>query len=182
MSYEELLAVAKANPETADFMALRMAYADSDQYDPYHRDAEAQKAFQDAWNRQDFDTALISLKRLLDGYYLGIEVHFMAATVYRELGKESQAIFHREFGAGLVKSILQSGDGLSFETAFVVLDIREEYAVVNALALQSRGQSLVEHEGSHFDILGIQKPGEDVALDMYFNIDQFFGRSGGFPS
>jgi len=44
---------------------------------------------------------------------------------------------------GLVRSVLGSGDGKSLETAFVVIAIDEEYAVMAALSLRLVSQALV---------------------------------------
>ena len=47
-----------------------------------------------------------------------------------------------EYAAGLLESILESGDGYSFSTAFIVISSDEEYAVMDALGLKPIMQSL----------------------------------------
>ena len=71
----------------------------------------------------------------------------------------------------LVDAILASGDGRSYETAFHVINVHEEYTVLRILRLQPAGQSLREHNGSQFDVMEATAPGSDKKIELFFNID-----------
>jgi hypothetical protein len=75
-----------------------------------------------------------------------------------------------------LRSIFESGDGRGFDTAFVVIDTREEYAVVEALGLRPTQQALMEGRGSKFDVLTVSHPETGQTAQMFFNIDLVFGR------
>ena len=45
--------------------------------------------------------------------------------------------------SGLIGSVLKTGDGKTQESAFVTISVDEEYAILYALGLQRRSQSLV---------------------------------------
>ncbi|SDW90858.1 lipocalin-like domain-containing protein [Flavobacterium degerlachei] len=68
-------------------------------------------------------------------------------------------------------------DGLSFETAIKVKDVKEEYIYVrnNCENCQMLGQSLLQHEGKAYDKLKLKKAnGEEISF--YFDISSFFGK------
>jgi hypothetical protein len=172
MSYQELLGAAQANPGAADFTALRMAYTESSTYAPYAYDDELETALKSALAEEDWDAALHALQGLLANNYLNIDAHILAAALHGKQGDEEKANHHRQFGRGLLESIFHSGNGRSFETAWTVISIAEEYAVCKALGIFQPGdQRLVEHEGHFYDVLTVNHPRTGEALQLYFNVD-----------
>ncbi|RPI94100.1 MAG: DUF4919 domain-containing protein, partial [Chloroflexi bacterium] len=114
MTYRELLAAAQADPAGADFHALRMAYAHSDEYNPYHHDAENVHALSEALHSGERQTALAPSNRLLDDDYLDIEAHMAADYVHTLLEHPTESAYHRAFATGLIRAILSTGDGRDF--------------------------------------------------------------------
>ena len=171
MMYHDLLAAAQQNPAGADFHTLRMAYARSDGYAPYSHDVEAVEALGRALPAADFDAALGAIARLLDASYLDIEAHIAADYVYTRLSQPDRSAYHRGFAQGLLRSIVGTGDGRDFSTAFIVLAIPEEYTVVRMMGLRPRGQALVEHEGHWFDVIDAAHAQTDAPATVHFNID-----------
>ncbi len=175
-TYEELLEAAKADPEEADFTRLRMAYADSPQYNPYRRAdqmgaAKIAQALQGEHDADDAKAARAEIERLLEADYLNADHHLFAAYVCHQLGDEDGERFHQTFMMGLLKSVLASGDGRSYETAFRVIATHEEYALMKALGLQPRGQELRSHEGHWYDVHRLRHPETGQEGEIFFNID-----------
>ena len=181
MEYAELLVAAKRNPAAANFTALRLACAQSPEYAPYAIEyvhaktwASLQKALSDDNIRTgNVQAAITPIHRMLATCYLDVQLHVTAATVYKMLADETQSIFHYTFAAGLLDSIFRSGDARSYETAFTVIDVREEYAVLRALDVELTRQTLVGHNDHWFDVLEVHNPqtGKPAAVKLYFNID-----------
>ena len=171
MSYPDLLAAAKLNPDTVDFKALRLAYVGSPEYTPYHREEEILAALQKALDEDNWPTAIEMIEHLLETCYLDIYVHIAAAFVYDKKGDQAKSMYHRKFGEGLLDSIFQSGDGKSYQTAFEVIDITEEYAVLGLLGFQPLEQSIKLHEGHQFDVIEINDPETGKKFEVYFNVD-----------
>jgi hypothetical protein len=71
----------------------------------------------------------------------------------------------------LMDSILSSGDGRDFATAFRVISVDEEYAVLRIMRIERVTQSLVERDDSQFDILSVKDPDSGKEFQLYFNID-----------
>src|SRR3972149_11080329 len=171
MDYRELLLSAMQNPEVADFRALRLAYAESPGYDPYDPPADVEESVSRALTEGDVEGAVQAIRRELEPDSLDIVTHSMAALAYKRTGDDANAAFHMTFANGLVRSILDSGDGLSFSTAFVVIDVGEEYAVLQLLGLEPVSQSL-KADGEHqFDVVECVNPETGENLEIFFNVD-----------
>jgi DNA repair ATPase RecN len=65
--YDDLLAQAKQNATAVDFTALRYAYAESAQYNPYDpNDAELNKSIVNAMNARDCTSAMKHAQAILE--------------------------------------------------------------------------------------------------------------------
>jgi Domain of unknown function (DUF4919) len=150
----------------------RLQYAASPEYDPYgsagHDSLEHANALLE---KKDFAAAIEETQKGLAKDRLNIQLLMLQAAAYRAQGDAAKADEVRQRWISLVDSILRSGDGRSFGTAFQVISVDEEYALTNVLGLQVTGQSLVENGGSEFDQLKVKsaKTGDD--FDLYFNVD-----------
>jgi len=167
-SYSELLSAAKEHPETADFTALRLAFTTTDAYNPnLSPDPSIGKLFRE----NKVEAAVEAVGKSLEQNYIKIQTHMMAADVYRKLNLETKVAYHGTWVTGLLRSIFDSGNGRSFETAFVVIETGEEYALLGVLGAQLTRQSLVQHDRHQFDVMDVTNAKTGQALRMYFNID-----------
>jgi len=176
MSYAKLLAAAMADPEAADFAELRLAYAARPDFDPYHLALESRQAIEKALGEEPSPAAIEVLDQALAANYVDAEAHMAAALLHEQAGDRAKSDYHKKFARGLILSILESGDGRSPETAFVVIGIWEEYLLLNVLGLSPTRQGLFEHGGSHYDSISVTQGETSQAAELFFNIDRFFGR------
>jgi len=172
--YQELLTAAKEDPTSADFHALRMAYARSDGYRPYTQQTGLITALDSALRASDLEAALTVAHTLLSVNYLDIEAHMAAAYVYTMQENVERATHHQLFANGLIQAILRSGTGRDPDGAFIVIDIPEEYTIMRILGLEPAGQKLLNHQGQWVDMLDVRQRGagdDAAALKIYFNVD-----------
>lgn len=172
--FARLLAAAQADPAHADFHALRMAYAQSDQYRPYTQQKGLLAALNRALRGKDLDAALEAAQALLAANPLDIEAHMAAVYVYTMREDLEQAAFHQAFANGLIHAILDTGTGRDPDAAFLVIDIPEEHTILRLLGLEPEQQTLIQHEGQWLDRIDVRPRGADqpaVTLQIYFNID-----------
>lgn len=166
--------VKQADPEV-DFTALRLAYTDTDDYDPYNFQlGELQQEMYAALNAQDYETTLEVAKQILEINYVSTDTHLAALLAYEGLGDTDRADYHRYVLDGLIDSILASGDGKTPETAFVVIFVEEEYAILSVLDIESGGQTLVEDDGHSYDKFEGVDNNTNEAVTLYFNVDRIF--------
>jgi len=175
-TYENLLAAAKRDPDAADFTALRLAAARSSGPGPDALDRGELASLERAVEEEGWLAAIGSIDRLLAASYLDIETHATAVIVYERAGDKERADRHGRFMKGLLESIVDSGEGHSFETAFAVTCVREEYAILSALGFEPRGQALIEHEGHLYDVLDVSDPETGETGRVYFNADVYMRR------
>jgi hypothetical protein len=169
--YQAMLAAAKANPAATDWQALRFAYADRPSFSPFVTN-EGRKAMHNALAASDWQGLLAAANTLIEVDYVDGEAHMAAGTAYGRLGghpddeKREHAI-----AAHLFRSMRPNGNGKSFEQAFVVISVAEEYELMVVLRRRVVHQSLVQSAGHAYDVLEATGPDGDQ-VTFYFQIDR----------
>ena len=172
-SYEDLLAQAKQDAAAVDFTALRYAYAESAQYNPYDPNAaELKQSMVKSFTEKDCANALKLAQTLLEKNYLNIDAHIASALCHESARQAEPAKHHHAMAHGLINSIMASGDGKTVETAFAVIAIDEEYRVLNMLGLRKTRQALVAKDGHKFDALTAIDDKSGGSTTLFFNIDR----------
>jgi len=169
--YATLLEAAKQNPADADFGRLRMAYTETGTYDPFYLPAKKYGGICDLLENDDAGSALELVSSVLETCYLDIQSHTLASIAHARLGNTEMAQYHKRFAVGLLFSIFDSGDGASFETAFVVVSLPEEMAILDALNAQVINEETVEHDGHHFNLVTVRFLSTQEEAVIFFNID-----------
>jgi hypothetical protein len=173
-SYAALLERVKKSEATVDFKELRLAYTETPDYSPYGGDRDTRQKMFAALEAKEFDQAVESAEKILAKNFVEINAHFVAYVANRESGHAEKATFHKFMFDGLVKSITGSGDGKTFETAFVVISTDEEYTLFNVLGLRPTGQALVSQNGHSFDRMTANNLKTNETVVYFFNIDKPF--------
>jgi len=110
-----------------------------------------------------------------DASHLG--AHIILMNLEQDAGHKTGAELHDTFIAGMLRSILASGDGRGYRTAFRVYFVREEYDLIRALGGQVLGQALGHQEGKSYDILQV-KTKSGATRDVFFEITELFAEEG----
>jgi hypothetical protein len=171
--YESLFGRVKALDPAIDFRELRAAYAESDQFLRSAPGVEdARDAMRTALQGKESDAALGHAQTLLANCYVDIEAHLVSFLAYRQKGNAQKAQDHRWVANGLVRSILDSGDGKSPETAMQVISVGEEYILLTGvLGFRVDRQSLIGREGHSYDVMEVTDPRSKVSYKLYFDVD-----------
>jgi Domain of unknown function (DUF4919) len=167
--FDDLIARVKRSDESVDFQQLRVLATQLETYSAYGS-SDSSKLFT-ALNSGDFKEALKIADKVLSDNYLDVDAHFVAMIAADKLGESSRAAHHKYVAKGILDSIFKSGDGKTAATAFKVIAVSEEYALVRVLGLQVQGQSLQHAEGHSYDILKTVDPQTKSERSIYFNID-----------
>jgi len=167
-TYADLVAKIKGGDQTVDFRELRFAYADS----PNRPDTDAQKkAMMAALNSKKYEDALKNADIVLGADYVDMDAHFAEYIAHRELNQPDESAFHKSVLQGLLDSITHNDDGKSFETAFQVIEVHEEYVLLRFMGLMPSKQSMSEKNGHSYDVLEAVNPKSNEKVTLYFNID-----------
>jgi hypothetical protein len=142
------------------------------EYNPYASDLheiinECDKLIDAGKFNEAVEKAKIGLKK--DKYNIQLLVRL--ADVYGKVGDVESADKYRKLWSGLVSSILAAGDGKSAGSAFTVISIGEEYAVLQVLKLKPAGQKHAVIDDVNFDVFKVKKEGSGTEFNLYFNTD-----------
>lgn len=166
--FDTLLEEALADPDGADYPALRNSYASTYLYLPYGRDQRGLEDLHRLIEAEEWDDAREIVEVLLATDPLSISLRFAYAHVLEAIGEDWEATSQRTFADGLLRAILRSGDGRTPETAFHVLDLRETYLVVHTLGYRVNRTQLAQVGGEWIDLVEARGPEGD--RELYFNV------------
>lgn len=169
--YATLLAALKAGNTSIDYTRLRLSYMESPEYKVAKDTSKAEDAMTDALSKKDYPAALNNADAVLASNYVNIDAHYVALAANREMGAADQAEFHRAVFRGLIDSIRNSGDGKSIETAWVVINVHEEYVMLRVLGFRPSQQSLVNQNGHAYDVMKVKNVEDGTEQTFYFNVD-----------
>ena len=169
-TFARLLEAAREDPSKTDWKSLRLAYSKTKQYNPDADRVDPEPILQELKNGERV-AALVAVDRMMAGRWVDPEAHLYAADASERVKDKPREDLHVAFARGLHAALTSSGDGRSFETAYHVLFIAEEYYILDGVVrLKHTGQALTVHEGHYFDIHTVETPGGDE-VKIYFNID-----------
>jgi hypothetical protein len=170
-SYDLLLAKLTAGDANIDYKALRVAYVGSKDASPYGSSVDARRAMNAAVIEKRYDDAIKMADDILKTSYLSPDAHIAKSISYAAQGNTQKAEFHKAVYLGLINSILANGDGSKPETAYVVINVEEAYAVMKSLGYTVWGQA-VNRQGEHtFDVLSGTNEKTQQSVKLYFNLD-----------
>jgi hypothetical protein len=125
-----------------------------------------------AYKAQDFDGAIEAAKKILAINYLDIDAQIICDLSYRMTSNAVSAETCHAMASNLLRSIFDSGDGESPETAYQVIAVREEYSVVNAMGLTLVSQHPVTRDDHRFDAVDVIDKTTGAPRTIYFNVDR----------
>ena len=173
--YDALVAQLKAGNPAIDYQALRFARAELPGYNPYDALSDPVKGdLIRAMGANDADRVAPIANDIIARDYTDIDAHAALSTVLERRGERDEAAFELAVANGLLNSIEQSGDGMTPETAYVVIGIAEEYSLLGAKGLQVAKQSLLQTERGPVDALDVVNPTNNERSTVYFNISRLF--------
>jgi hypothetical protein len=150
---------------------LRTAYGDREDFWAVCERDHPLEAWAASMAARRWDEVLSSVEPWLAHCPVDIDGQVVAGVAMREVGRTEESERHLRTYAALVESVLASGDGRDPTTAFVVISVPEEYAMLRALGLEPRGQALVAGAIDEMTVQGPQGPGK-----VYFDPAAHFRR------
>jgi Domain of unknown function (DUF4919) len=168
-SYDEMVKKVESGDLSVNFAELRMKYAASAQYEPEEGSDELKDMY-GKLNARDFKGALATANRVLAKQYVNINAHIVASAAYDGLHDDAAAKLHHDIVVGLVRSILDSGAGTNIETAYKVISVQEEYAVMRVLGLRPGSQSYLQNGKKTYDKMEMVNMKDNSTVTRYFDV------------
>ncbi|MGI8835102.1 MAG: DUF4919 domain-containing protein [Pyrinomonadaceae bacterium] len=176
-TFYELVEKAKNGDRSVDFTELRIGFYESANYNPL-TPMMTYRPLYGALAQTNYAEAIKIAESVLEKNFVEVNAHMVAQIAYQESGNAERAQFHKFMAEGLLNSIKSKGDGKSTDTAFEVISINEEYALLRSMSLRPIKQSLLQDKGHHFDALTVINPQTNQQSVVYFNVDKPFNWEG----
>jgi hypothetical protein len=183
-TFDNLVGRANTGDARVDYTALRNAYPFTEQWDPFgNKTATLLREAEAARNGGDCAVALEKLEVVLKYDFTIDSAHALRADCIAD-ANPSQAQIENIIADGLIHSLMDSGDGTSEKTAYIVNTMREEQDVLanRNIQLKTRHTEVRGSNGHYYDVvdgLSIRKPsgeaqgsGQTEALSrtVYFDV------------
>jgi hypothetical protein len=110
-------------------------------------------------------------KKMLSIDYTDMEAHKILQQTYKILGDTPNQKKYHDIEFGLLKSIVKNGDGKSCQTAWPVIQVTEEYFVLDMLGAKLLQQGIDTNDGS-CDRMEVQT--DEGKKVYYFDISRVF--------
>lgn len=169
--YDSLLQRVKSYDSTVDFRDLRLTYAKTSRYNPYHDPGQGWRdSLAVGRQTENYDKMIKYGSAILDSNYVDLGSHMALGYAYYRKGDTAKFEYERWITKELVKSINLAGNGKRFESAYEVISVDEEHTMLGLMGLRIIQQTLVTDNGHNYDRYELETPnGEQVIL--YFNVD-----------
>jgi Domain of unknown function (DUF4919) len=175
--YTELTTRATQGDQAVDFAMLRSVYPFTDQWDPYGNKTMAlleQAAA--AAKGKDCASALEKLDAILQLDFTIDAAHALRSDCLAAIGRDAASRIESDIADGLVHSLLDSGNGNTEATAYVVVTQREEMDVLanRHLDVKLRQTQIRGGNGRYYDEVQCTAAGDTAAVKtVYFDVSSF---------
>lgn len=151
-----------------DFTLLYYGAVFLPSYDLYQIQEQEQKIRLANYD-QEFLLAYDLADQLLKNYPMSVQAYFEKAYACFNLKRFEEESYNNKRYKILIRTVLASGDGKSFETAFHANLPNDEYEVLKSLGLEIKEATEVEYLHQSFDLFKL-KPNKKKWKETFFNI------------
>jgi hypothetical protein len=168
--FDALAAKALAG-DSVDYGELRLAWVRDERYSPYGSPSDEHfRRLRPALDADDLPLARSLLDSIIAFEFVSIAAHVSLADVAARMGDEAVSASHRRIANGMLRSILESGSGTN-AAPWVVISVREEYALLHHLGLRMLRQGLTRCAGGQpCDALSVRNAETGEERELYFDV------------
>lgn len=169
LSYDDMVKKVQGGDLSINFADLRMKYAASPKYEP-EEGSDQIKEMYGKLNAKDFKGALDEANAVLAKQYVNIDAHVVASFAAAGLQDDAAGKLHHDIAVGLARSILDSSDGASTDTAYKVISVQEEYAIMRLMGWMPGKQSYLSQRSRTYDKMEMIDRKDNSAVTRYFDV------------
>jgi hypothetical protein len=156
---------------TIDYINFRFSFVDSKQFVVASAKYAEFEQLKRSLSSSDYRLAIEKATQMLNIDYTSMAAHKALTNAYYALNDTIKAQKHETILRGLLRSVLLTGDGQSCQTAWVVVQVAEEYFVLETMNAQMNAQTLHLKHGL-CDKLDVVLDGEEKSF--YFEVGKVF--------
>lgn len=181
-TYETLLAEVKRGELNIDFAAFRMAYTRTEAYTGSNCGGPGEFLSRDGVvdiealivGEGNYTKAVQLAQEALTKNFADVNAHYVAAIAFNGSGNKKKASYHCTMYEKLLESIENSGNGMTKETAYVVISVEEEHALMRHQGYKVEMQGLILGEEHWYDRFSVVNLKTRKTAVLYFQCDAMF--------
>ena len=159
-----------------DYKTFRENFIESEQFKVASKKSAEFNELTDEMYKQmsakDFNGVISTTQQMLSIDYTSLKAHKILRQTYKIIGDTINADKYKTIQFGLLKSIVDNRDGKSCENGWPVIQISEEYFILNMLDLKLSEQS-IDNENGVCDRMEVQNENGEKET-YYFEISNVF--------
>ncbi len=169
--YAALVTAAKEGDPGTDYTAMRQAYLMLPDYDPSGEKTEQlMKEGQAAYAAKDCKTALEKFKAATEITFVLSDAHALMADCLEQAGDKAGETREEAIAQGLFNSIMSSGDGAKPDTAFRVISLSEETAIMAVAGVNGTRREIINTDAGPVEKITIKDAATGQEGAVYFNV------------
>ena len=173
--YSEFVRQLEAGETNIDFLEFRESFLASEQFKKSHNQSKFFDSLEQVMyvrmDEKDYQGVIATTIEMLSIDYTSMLAHKILRQTYEILDQPEKAEQYKSIQFGLLKSIVQNGDGKSCETAWPVIQIEEEYFILDMLEAELIEQSFETTNGL-CDKMVVKVEGQTETY--YFDVKRIF--------
>jgi len=171
--YSEFVKKLEAGETNIDYRRFRESFIESKQFKMKGRSDydSLKKAVHREMKNKNYPEIIKTTKSMLSIDYTSMFAHKILQQTYKILGDTVNKNKYHDIEFGLLKSILNSGDGKSCATARHVIQIEEEYFILDMIGAKLIKQS-IENDGGLCDKMKVKT--DKGKKTYYFEVTKVF--------
>ncbi|WP_162915380.1 DUF4919 domain-containing protein [Paraflavitalea soli] len=174
--YSALVKQLEAGQTDIDYRAFREKFIESEQFKIASKRSKEydslKKEMYTQMGKRNAPEVIKITKQMLSINYTSMIAHKILRQTYSIIGDTSNAARYKAIQFGLLNSIVNNGDGNTCTTAWPVVQIEEEYFILQMLGADVLKQS-TDTKGGHCDKMEV-KTEEGEKKTYYFGISKIF--------
>lgn len=165
----------EAGQTDIDYQDFRFSFVESEQFKVASEKStqfdSLRKEMYVQMNKSNYQEIINITKQMLSIDYTSMIAHKILRQTYKITGDTVNAAKYKTIQFGLLKSIVKNGDGNTCSTAWQVIQIEEEYFILEMVGAKLKKQSL-DNDGGLCDKMEVEVDG--VNKTYYFETSKVF--------
>lgn len=171
--YSKFVKQLEAGQTNIDYREFRQSFLESEQFrvaGKQEPDLSAlRRTMHEPMKTSKYTEIIDATKKMLSIDYTDMEAHKILQQTYKILGDTANRNKYHDIEFGLLNSIVKNGDGKTCQTAWPVIQVAEEYFILNMLGAKLLKQS-IDNTGGLCDKMEVQTAGGNRTY--YFEISK----------
>lgn len=173
--YSDYVKNLEAGQTDIDYQDFRYSFIESEQFKIASQKSSVldslKKEMYSKMDQSEYEEIIKITKQMLSIDYTSMTAHKILRQTYKILGDTANASKYKTIQFGLLYSIVKKGDGQTCETAWPVIQLSEEYFILEMVEAELKKQS-VDNEGGLCDKMEVKV--DSKKKTYYFETSKIF--------